>query len=34
MLKRQAWMADDGKFEHLVKNLQRVLKLNAQYENH
>ena len=34
MLKRQVWMADDDEFEHIVKNSQRVLKLNAQYENH
>ena len=34
MLKRQVWMADDDEFDHIVKNLQRVLKLNAQYENH
>ena len=33
MLKRQVWMADD-KFEHVVKNLQRVLRLNNQYKNH
>ena len=34
MLKRQVWMADDDEFDHIVKNSQRVLKLNAQYENH
>ena len=33
MLKRQVWMADD-EFDHIVKNSQKVLKLNAQYENH
>ena len=33
-LRRQAWMTDDDKFDHIVENLQRVLKLNAQYENH
>ena len=27
-------MADDGEFDHIVKNSQRVLKLNDQYENH
>ena len=34
MLKRQVWMADDDKLDHIVKNSERVLKLNAQYENH
>ena len=34
MLKREVWMADDDEFDHIVKNSQRVLKLNAQYENH
>ena len=33
-LKRQVWMADDDEFDHIVKNSQRVFKLNAQYENH
>ena len=33
MLKRQVWMSDD-EFDHIVKNSQRVLTLNAQYENH
>ena len=33
-LKRQVWMADDDEFDHIVKNSQRVLKLNDQYENH
>ena len=27
-------MVDDDEFDHIVKNLQRVLKLNAQYEHH
>ena len=34
MLKRQVQMAGDDEFEHIVKNLQRVFKLNSQYENH
>ena len=34
MLKRQVWMADDDEFDHIVQNSQKVLKLNAQYENH
>ena len=34
MLKRKVWMADDDEFDHVVKNSQRVLKLNAQFENH
>ena len=34
MLKRQVWMADDDEFDHIVEYSQRVLKLNAQYENH
>ena len=34
MLKRQVWIADDDEFDHIVKNPQRVLKLNARYENH
>ena len=34
MLKRQVWKTDDDEFEDMVKNSQRVLKLNAQYENH
>ena len=34
MLERQVWMADDDEFEHVVKNLQRVLRLNNQYKNH
>ena len=27
-------MTDDDEFDHIVENSQRVLKLNAQYENH
>ena len=27
-------MADGDEFDHKFENLQRVLKLNAQYENH
>ena len=27
-------MVDDDEFEHIVKNSQRVLRLNCQYENH
>ena len=27
-------MADDDEFNYIVKNTQRVLNLNAQYENH
>ena len=34
MLKRQVWMADDDEFEHIVRNSQRIFKLNAQYKNH
>ena len=34
MLKRQVWIADDDEFDDIVKNSQRVLRLNAQYENH
>ena len=33
MLKRQVWMADDD-FDHIVKNSQRLLRLDNQYENH
>ena len=33
-IRRQAWMADNDEFDHIVKNSQRVLKLNAQYENY
>ena len=34
MLRQQAWMADDDEFHYIFKNSQRVLGLNAQYENH
>ena len=34
MHKRQVRMADDDEFDHIVKNSQRVLRLNNQYENH
>ena len=34
MLKKLVWMADDDEFDHIVKNSQRVLRLNDQYENH
>ena len=34
MLRQQVQMADDDEFDHIVKNSQRVLKLNDQYENH
>ena len=34
MLKRQVWTADDDEFEYIVKNLQKVLRLNYQYKNH
>ena len=33
MLKRAVWMADD-EFDQIVKNSQRILRLNDQYENH
>ena len=33
MLKRQVWMAADDEFDHIVKNSQRLLRLNDQYEN-
>ena len=33
MLRRQVWMADDGEFGYRVKNSQRLLRLNDQYEN-
>ena len=32
-LKRHVWIADDDEFDHIVKNSQRVLKLNNQYTN-
>ena len=28
------WRVDDDEFHHIVKNSQRVLRLNDQYENH
>ena len=34
MLKRQVWMADDDNFDHVVKNSQRVLRLNDQCKNY
>ena len=34
MLKRQVWMADDGEFGYIVKNSQRVPRLNDQCENY
>ena len=34
MLRRQVWMTYDDEFDHILENSQRVLKLNAQYENH
>ena len=33
MLRRKAWTADD-EFDYIVKNSQRVLGLNFQYENY
>ena len=33
MLKRRVWMADDDEFDHMIKNSQRVPRLNDQYEN-
>ena len=30
----QVWIVDDDEFGHIVENSQRILKLNAQYENH
>ena len=33
-LKRHVWIADDDESDHIVKNSQRVLKLNNQYTNH
>ena len=33
MLRKQMWMTDDD-FDHVVKNSQRVLELNNQYQNH
>ena len=34
MLRRQVWMTNGDEFEDILENLQRVLRLNAQYENH
>lgn len=34
MFRRQVWMANNDDFDHIVDNLQRVLKLSAQYEDH
>ena len=34
MLKRQVWMAGIDEFEYIVKNSQRLLGLNDQYENY
>ena len=34
MLKKQVWMANDDEFDHIVKNSQRMHRLNDQYENH
>ena len=34
MLRQQVWVADDDEFDHIFENSQRLLKLNAQYENH
>ena len=34
MLKRQVRMADDDESDHIVKNLQRVLRLNGQYKHY
>ena len=34
MPRRQVWITDDDEFDHIVKNSQRVLRLNDQYENH
>ena len=31
MLKRQVWMADGDESDHIVKNSQKVLRLNDQY---
>ena len=33
MLTQQVWMVND-EFDHIFENSQRVLRLNAQYENH
>ena len=34
MHRRQVWTTDDDEFDYIAKNSQRVLGLNAQYENH
>ena len=34
MLRQQVWVADDDEFDHIVKNSQRVLRLNGKYKNH
>ena len=34
MLRLQVWMADRNEFEYIVKNLQKIFELNAQYEYH
>ena len=34
MPKRQVWMTDHDQLNHTVKNSQKVLSLNDQYENH
>ena len=34
MLKRQVWMAGNDESEYIVKNSQRLLGLNDQYENY
>ena len=30
MPRRQVWMTDDDEFDHIVKNSQRVLRVNDQ----
>ena len=34
MLRGQVWMEDDDEYDHVIKNSQRVLRLNDQYKNH
>ena len=34
MIRRQVWMTNADEFDYILENLQRVLRLNAQYENH
>ena len=34
MFNRQAWMADNDEFNHIVKNSHKVLRLHDQCENH